>query len=193
MLLGDPETLDRARVIALHGMSRDAWNRYESGGSWDYDVVLPGFKYNMSDIQAALGLAQLRRLPEMQRRRAAIWTRYADALGGCRFLEIPSIREHVTSSMHLFVVKLNLSALTIDRGRFILELAVRNIGSSVHFKPLHRHPFYMKKYGLVPAQFPVAEDAFQRMVSLPLSPAHSDDDVEDVIDAVLEVGRVFAR
>jgi dTDP-4-amino-4,6-dideoxygalactose transaminase len=174
-------------------MSRDAWRRYDKGGSWRYDVLLPGFKYNMTDMQAALGLCQLERLDARQERRYSIVRRYTEAFGAVPQFELPRQRPHVQHAWHLYVLRLVPQTLRIDRDRFINELTARNIGTSVHFIPVHLHPYYAAKYGFTPDSFPVAHDNFTRMLSLPLNPRMSDEDVDDVIDAVLDVATAFAR
>lgn len=187
MLTGPPELLDEARVWSLHGMSRDAFKRYTSEGSWKYDVVLPGFKYNMPDIQAAMGLGQLHRLEKMQRRREAIVAQYEETLGRLEELEGPTTRPDVESAWHIYLLRLRPEGLRIGRDAFIEELRARNIGASVHFIPIHMHSYYRDHYGLRPEQFPVASREFERILSLPLSPAHSDQDVADVIEAVTDI------
>jgi dTDP-4-amino-4,6-dideoxygalactose transaminase len=191
MLTADPEFLARARVISLHGMSRDAWKRYDKGGSWFYEVLVPGFKYNMTDIQAALGLWQLRKLEQFQARRRAVVSEYDRAFADEPALERPVTRPDVEHAWHLYVLRLRDDALTIGRDRFIQELTDRNIGTSVHFIPIHIHPYYRDKYGFTPDSFPVAYDNFRRMLSLPLNPGLTDQDVSDVIEAVLDVVRSF--
>ncbi len=187
MLTGPQELIDSARVWSLHGMSRDAYKRYTSDGSWRYDVVLPGFKYNMPDLQAAIGLHQLKRLEQMQRRREAIVAQYDEALGQLPELETPVARSGVKSAWHIYLLRLRLDRLKIDRAAFIEELRARNIGSSVHFIPIHEHSYYRDRYQLRPEQFPVAQREFERMLSLPLSAAHTDQDVADVIEAVTAI------
>jgi dTDP-4-amino-4,6-dideoxygalactose transaminase len=187
MLTGQPDLIDQARVWSLHGMSRDAYKRYTSEGSWYYEVVLPGFKYNMPDIQAAIGLHQLARLESMQGRRRAIVAQYDEGLGQLDALETPVARPEVASAWHIYLVRLKPGRLNIDRGQFIDELRKRNVGASVHFIPVHDNPYYRDRYGLRPQDFPVAESEFHRMLSLPLSPAHSDQDVADVIEAVTDI------
>jgi len=182
MLTGSPELIESARAWSLHGMSRDAFKRYTSEGSWRYDVTLPGFKYNMPDLQAAIGLHQLRRLGEMQKRRRAIVAMYDEALGPIESLETPVARPHVDSAWHIYLLRLRGG----DRDQFIEALRKRNIGTSVHFIPIHMHSYYRDRYGLRPDQFPVASREFERMLSLPLSPAHTDQDIADVIEAVQE-------
>ncbi len=191
MLAADPDFLAQARVISLHGMSRDAWKRYDAGGSWFYEVLLPGFKYNMTDIQAALGLWQLRKLEGFQRRRREVVSQYDRAFAAEPALELPVTRPDVEHAWHLYVLRLRPDALTIGRDRFIQELTERNIGTSVHFIPIHLHPYYRDKYGFAPDSFPVAYDNYRRMLSLPLNPGLSDRDVGDVIDAVLDVVRSY--
>jgi dTDP-4-amino-4,6-dideoxygalactose transaminase len=187
MLTGTPEFLDRARVLSLHGMSHDAWRRYGKGGKWQYDVVLPGFKYNLSDLQAALGLRQLRKLEGFQCRRREVAARYMAAFADHDALEVPVTRPWVEHAWHLYVLRLRPGVLRIGRDQFLEELAARNIGTSVHFIPVHCHQFYRTKYGYSPERFPVSYASYQRMLSLPLHPGLTDEDVTDVIEAVHDV------
>lgn len=193
MLTGSSDFIDKARVISLHGMNKDAWKRYDKSGSWYYEVVHPGFKYNMTDIQASIGLQQLRKLDRFQARRREIFAAYNKAFAKEEMFKIPIERPEVESALHLYVLRLNLDTLTIDRNQFIEELKERNIGTSVHFIPIHIHPYYRDKYGFSPEDFPVAYKNFQRMISLPFNPTLTDQDVEDVIEAVLEVGQKYKR
>jgi len=193
MLTGPPDLIDNARVWSLHGMSRDAYKRYTSEGSWRYEVVLPGFKYNMPDIQAAIGLQQLKRLSAMQARRMAIVAQYDEAFAGLDAIETPVARPEVESAWHIYLLRLRTARLKIGRDQFIEELRRRNIGASVHFIPVHDHPYYRDRYGLKPGDFPVAQSEFERMLSLPLSPAHSDEDIADVIEAVTDLARTHLR
>jgi dTDP-4-amino-4,6-dideoxygalactose transaminase len=187
MLVAPPAQLEEARVWGTHGMNRDAWNRYGAGGSWFYEVVRPGFKYNMTDIQAALGRQQLRKLPGFHLRRKQIVERYNAAFEGYAELERPSQRPHVEHAWHLYVLRLDLERLQLSRDRFVAAMAERNIGCSVHFIPLHLHRYYHDKYRYWPEDFPVAYREYQRIVSLPLSPRMTDQDVDDVIEAVRAV------
>ncbi len=193
MLTGSPELIEKARLWSLHGMSRDAYKRYSAEGSWFYEVVLPGFKCNMTDIQASLGLHQLRKLDAFQRRRREIVGKYREAFAGCDAFILPVERPEADHAWHLFVIRLQKERLRIGRGEFIEELKRRNIGTSVHFIPIHLHPYYRDKYGFRPEEFPVAMDAYERMISLPLNVRLSDADVEDVIEAVLDVATSFRR
>jgi perosamine synthetase len=182
---------DRCRVMCLHGISRDAWKRYTAEGTWYYEVVAPGFKYNMTDIAAAMGLAQLHKANRMHERRALIAGRYTAA-----FRELPELEPPPEApaggqhAWHLYMLRLNLDRLSINRARFIEELKCLNIGTSVHFIPLHLHPYYRKTYGYEPEDLPVAYREYQREISLPVYSKMTDDDVQDVIDAVTDtVGR----
>lgn len=191
MLTGEQELIKEARIWSLHGMSRDAWNRYGDEGSWYYEVVCPGFKYNMTDIAAAIGIQQLRKLPTFQIRRREIVHRYNKAFSPFEELQIPGEKPYVEHSWHLYVLRLNLQRLKISRNQFIEELKSRNIGTSVHFIPIHLHPYYRDKYGYKPDDFPIAHREYQRIISLPLYPKMRDQDVEDVIEAVTDVIKRF--
>lgn len=193
MLTGSADFLEHARPFSLHGMTRDALTRYSKGGSWRYEIVEPGFKYNMTDIQAAIGLWQLRKLERFDCRRREIVRAYQAAFRDEDALELPVERADVRHAWHLYVLRLRLDALTIDRDRFIQELTDRNIGTSVHFIPVHIHPYYRDRYGYEHADFPVAFENFERMLSLPLNPRMSAVDVEDVIDAVFDILRTYRR
>jgi dTDP-4-amino-4,6-dideoxygalactose transaminase len=184
---GDETLAARLRRLALHGMSRDAWKRYTESGSWYYEVVEAGYKDNMTDLAAALGIHQLRRLDGFLRRRRELAARYDAAFASLEELELPRALPGRTHTYHLYPVRLHPGRLNIDRAGFIQELHRLNIGASVHFIPLHRHPFYQTRYGYRPEQFPVAERIYRGLVSLPLYPAMTDADAADVVEAVREV------
>lgn len=193
MLVASSDILEKARIVSLHGMSRNAADRYSQGGSWFYEVEQPGFKYNMTDIQASLGLVQLRRLNELQQRRREIVAQYQAAFSLIEALEIPVERVHVEHAWHLYVLRIKPDLLRIGRDQFIEELKTRNIATSVHFIPVHIHPYYRNKYGYKPGDFPVAYSNYQRMMSLPLHPRLTDQDVADVIEAVSNIVKQFGR
>src|SRR5947209_5757475 len=176
----DDEWAARCRVMALHGISHDAWNRYSAEGSWYYEVVAPGYKYNMTDIAGALGLAQLAKIGRMRHRRQEIATRYNEAFGGDPAFETPPFEAPEDHSWHLYALRLN----GIDRGKFIEKLRERGVGASVHFIPLHLHPFYRDRFGYTRDSFPIATREYEREVSLPIYSPMSDDEVETVIRAV---------
>lgn len=188
MICTDDEALaERCRVMSLHGISKDAWKRYTAEGSWYYEIVAPGFKYNMSDIAAGMGLAQLRKANRMCQRRAEIAGRYNQAFGNLPQLQLPVCACDGQHAWHLYMLRLNLSMLHITRAQFIEELKQRHLGSSVHFIPLHLHPYYRETYGYHPEDFPVSYCEYQREVSLPIYSKMSDQDVADVIEAVVDV------
>lgn len=182
---------DRCRLMSLHGINRDTWDRYASPGSWYYEVVVPGFKYNMNDIAAAMGLVQLRKADAMWQRRCEIAQRYDDAFGEMAQFQIPTRHDHSRHARHLYILRLHLEQWQIDRDRFIDELQQLQIGTSVHFIPLHIHAFYRDRYGYTPDDFPVAYREFQRAVSLPIYSRMTDEDVTDVIDAVHYLAHKF--
>jgi dTDP-4-amino-4,6-dideoxygalactose transaminase len=183
----------RIAVASLHGMDRDAWKRYDSSGSWFYEIHDTGFKYNLSDVHAAIGLAQLRRADELTRRRQAIASAYSEAFSHNPALEIPVTQAGVVHAWHLYVLRLRTSALNIDRNRFIELLRERGVGTSVHCIPLNTMAFYQHRYGYRTGDFPVSEEVYGRCLSLPIFPAMSDDDVAYVIDAVTAIVRENRR
>jgi len=180
----NPDLADRCRVMSLHGISRDAWKRYRAEGSWYYEIQAAGYKYNMTDIAASLGLAQLRRVVGMWQRRSAIAAAYDAGLGRREEVELPTAAPGSQHAWHLYPLRLHLERLTIDRARFVEDLRQLNIGTSVHFIPLHLHPYYRDLYGYRPEDFPVAAQEYVREVSLPIYSAMSDHDVQDVVLAV---------
>lgn len=183
----DDEWAERCRVMALHGISKDAWKRYTAEGSWYYEIIAPGYKYNMTDVAAAMGLAQLQKAERMWQRRAAIARRYTEAFSGSPALQTPAERPDSQHAWHLYPLRLHLGTLDLDRARFIHELKTRKIGTSVHFIPLHLHPYYADTYGYCPEDYPVAYREYQREISLPIYSKMFDQDVADVIEAVLEI------
>ncbi len=186
-LTGRPELLGRARVIGLHGMSADGWKRFDKSGSWEYDIEMPGFKYNMTDLQSAIGMHQLEKLRGFHARRREVAQAYNRAFAQHPGLELPTERPDVSSAWHLYVLRIRPEVVGISRNEFLDQLKARNIGFSVHYKPLHMMSFYAGKYGYAPGDFPVAQDAYSRMMSLPLHPRLSEQDVADVVEAVLEI------
>lgn len=190
MLTTDDEELARTvRILSLHGMDADAWKRYSSEGSWYYQVLLPGYKCNMTDLQAALGLRQLERLAEMQKVREEYARLYNEGLKDLPGITLPFVEEAGRHAWHLYVVRIDEAETGISRERFIQELKKRGIGTGVHFIPVHIHPYYRKVYGFKAGDFPVAEEAFKKMVSLPLYPKMTGRDVQRVIEAVKDVVR----
>ncbi len=194
MLVTDNDAIaERARVLTCHGMSKNAWNRYAKGGTWKYDIAEPGFKYNMFDIQAALGLRQLERLEEMQARRLKIAARFQEAFGAIDAVEAPSVPDYATHSWHLYVLKIVPELLAIDRDQFIVELNARNVGTSVHFIPVHLMSAYRNRFGYQEGDFPHTEAHFDRIISLPLYPTMTEEDTEYVIAAVRDIVETYHR
>jgi dTDP-4-amino-4,6-dideoxygalactose transaminase len=189
----DEELADRCRVMCLHGISKDAWKRYTAAGSWYYEIIAAGFKYNLTDLAAALGLAQLSRLDEMWERRKQIASMYMKAFASLKELELPTVLEDCQHAWHLFSLRFRNEFFDTNepagsfRKRFIEEMKERNIGTSVHFIPLHIHPYYRETYGYEAEDFPIAYSEYQRVVSLPIYSRMTDEDVQDVIDAVGEI------
>lgn len=184
---------DHIRIMRLHGISKDAWKRYSGEGSWYYEVIEAGYKYNMTDIQAALGLVQLKKVEWMWSRRNEIAKAYTSGFAGCDLIEAPTIKPDRVTAWHLYVIRLKLEALKIDRGRFIEELNARGIRTSVHFIPLHRHPFYRETFGCRQDHYPSAEHAYSRIVSLPIYPSMSEADVQRVISNACEIATRHKR
>ena len=181
-----PALAQTMRMLALHGVSHEAWDRYTDRGDWHYDVLAHGFKYNLSDIQAALGIHQLRKLDQFIERRAIYAQMYHDAFGDLEEVETPPDNPHCRHAWHLYILRLNLRRLKIDRGKFIRELQQRGIGTSVHFIPI---PLlrYFSRLPLAQYACPRALELYPRIVSLPLYPAMTEDQVQYVARSVREV------
>jgi dTDP-4-amino-4,6-dideoxygalactose transaminase len=177
------------RMASLHGMSRSAWARYAPGGSAQYDVLMPGFKYNMMDLQAAIGLQQLARIEEMHARRTAIWTRYDAELASLPLLRPAAVSAGDVHARHLYTVLVDTAAAGISRDELQTRLRDRGIATSVHFRALHLHPYYQQRFGLRRGMFPAAEAISDTTLSLPLSGGMSDASAERVIEALHDVLR----
>jgi len=194
MVTTDDDALaSRIQMMRLHGMSQDAWKRYSAEGSWRYEVLEAGYKYNLTDIQAALGLVQLAKCDAMWRRRAAIAERYNQALAPLDAYRLPQVAADVQHAWHLYVILIEPGVLKIHRDQVIEELCQRGIGTAVHFIPLHLHPYYQRVWGYRSGQFPVAEEYFDRCVSLPIYPSMRDQDAARVIEALHDIARKFQR
>ncbi|HLJ50415.1 MAG TPA: DegT/DnrJ/EryC1/StrS aminotransferase family protein [Bryobacteraceae bacterium] len=181
--------MEKARVLCLHGISKDAWNRYTEKGSWFYEVVESGFKYNLTDIQSALGIAQLQQQEEFVKARTAYANFYTEQFAGLEELETPPDSPLSRHAWHLYPLRLNLDKLTISRAEFIEELRKKGIGASVHFIPIPKHGFFSRYASLPQNQCPRALELYPRLVSLPLYPAMSWAEVETVVAAVQSIAR----
>jgi dTDP-4-amino-4,6-dideoxygalactose transaminase len=184
---------ERVKMLTLHGINKDAWNRYREDGSWYYEVVECGFKYNLSDLQSAVGIHQLRKLENFTERRTRYADKYNEAFAALRELELPEAAVNGRHAWHLYALRLNLESLTIDRARFIAELRRRNIGASVHFIPIQLHPFFKKWADLPENQCPRALELYPRLVSLPLYPAMTEEEVCYVARSVREIVAQHSR
>jgi perosamine synthetase len=183
----DDEIAQRCRLMSLHGITKDAWKRFSAEGTWDYEIVAPGYKSNLTDIAAAIGLEQLKKAERLLARRQEIVKMYDEAFCQCAGLKTLKQRDDSRSAWHLYVIQLQAEMLKIDRKEFISQLAGNGIGTSVHYRPLHMHPLYAEKYGYKPEDLPVAFNAFRGIISLPLYASMSDGDVKTVISNVVEI------
>ncbi|MFZ0294701.1 MAG: UDP-4-amino-4,6-dideoxy-N-acetyl-beta-L-altrosamine transaminase [Candidatus Sulfotelmatobacter sp.] len=183
---------DTLRRFRNHGISSDARQR-QSMGQWHYEMVLLGFNYRLTDIACALGSSQLKKLEGNLSRRRKIALRYADAFRDIEAVTLPAVRRDVNPAWHLYPIRLNLENLSADRGKIFRALRAENIGVNVHYIPVHLHPYYRDRFGDHAGEYPIAEDAYERLISLPMFHGMSDGDVEDVIAAVRKVIGYFAR
>ncbi|MCS6926172.1 MAG: DegT/DnrJ/EryC1/StrS family aminotransferase [Candidatus Binatia bacterium] len=190
----NPEWAERMRIMSLHGISKDAWKRYTAEGSWYYEVLFPGYKYNLTDLAAAIGIHQLRKCEHFWNVRQRYAALYHEGLQDVAELTLPPLppagQQH---AWHLYIVQLHVEQLRITRNQFITLLKERQIGTSVHFIPLHLHPYYRDTLGYRAADFPQASAAFERIVSLPLYPQMTEADVTYVIDTVRSLVRHYRR
>jgi perosamine synthetase len=188
LVTGDEALASRARVMSLHGISRDAWNRYTASGSWYYEIEDAGYKYNMTDVAAALGMVQLDRAEELLSARKELAAGYAARLGDLNeLLELPPDATDGSHAWHLYIVRLMLDRLAVDRGQVIDQLRELGIGTSVHFIPLHLHPYYRRRWGYTAQDLPIATGEYERAISLPIWPGMSADDVTRVADGLTSI------
>ncbi len=180
----NPDLASRMRSLSLHGISKDAWKRYTASGSWRYDITEPGFKYNMTDVSAALGVGQLGRIEALHERRERIVEAYNARLSGMPGLTLPQNVTDGTHAWHLFVVRVVSDGTPRRRDAVIEDLRQQGVGTSVHFIPLHLHSYYEGRFGYQSGDFPVAEHAFNEIMSLPLYPSLNDDEVAGVATAL---------
>jgi len=187
---------ERMRLMSLHGLSADAWGRFSTNGNWDYKIVAPGYKYNLTDIAAAIGIHQLGRAEAMRRERESIALRYSEGLAAVAEIELPppaDSRKNQIDSWHLFAIKLRLKRLKISRDAFMNELKRAGVGCSVHWRPLHLHPYYQKTFGWRAPDFPIATAQWKRLISLPIFPGMAEDEIEHVINTVKRICKSHAR
>ena len=184
---GDEQLATRIRQMSLHGLSNDAWKRFDNGAAWDYRIVAPGYKYNMTDIAAAIGIHQLERAESMRLEREAIAHHYRESLKDIDELEVPPDSPDRIHAWHLFPIRLRLETLSIDRNEFIKQLHENGVGCSVHWRPLHLHPYYRETFGWQAEDFPVATSEWERLISLPLFPEMTQSEQQHVVHAVRQL------
>jgi perosamine synthetase len=183
----DKGLADRIRQMSLHGLSHDAWNRYSGAAKWDYRIVAPGYKYNLTDIAASIGNEQLKRAEAMRQERQAIAEYYRRALGDVEQLRLPTFPPDRIHAWHLFAIRLHLEKLGIDRNAAMDALRKSGVNTSVHWRPLHLHPYYQETFGWQPEHLPVATREWVRCISLPLFPGMRDDEREHVVSTVRDL------
>lgn len=183
----DDALAEKLRLYSLHGMSKDAWKRYSSAGSWYYEILYPGFKYNMTDLQAALGLHQLRKLNKFIAKRKELVSLYNHFLKDAPEIILPKEMPEISHAWHLYPIRLADHKLSVERNKFIELLREKNIGTTVNFIPVHLHPYYKQTYGYNEGSFPVAEKVYQNIITLPLFTKMTADDVKYVADSIKEI------
>lgn len=183
----DPASAERMRIMSLHGISRDAWKRFTTEGSWYYEITAPGFKYNLTDIAASIGIHQLRKANELHARRTQLAELYAQNLGNVTEVILPAAQPNRIHSWHLYVIRLKPDSLAIDRDSVIEELKKAGVGTSVHWLPLHMHPYYRRTYEYQADAMPRAARLYQEIISLPLYPDMTSEDVGYVCDHLKEI------
>ena len=181
------EYADRMRIMSLHGISRDAWKRYTAEGSWYYEIVAPGYKYNLTDVAAAIGVHQLRKADRLHERRSQLAGLYLEFLSQIDEVILPRVMPNRIHSWHLFPVRLNLNEIGIDRAEVISQLKQAGIGTSVHWMPLHMHPYYREKFGHKPSDCPCAASLYPELISLPLYPDLTAGEVEYACRTLKEI------
>lgn len=189
----DKKLKELLKMWGLHGISKDAWKRYSAEGTWYYEVLCPGYKYNMTDIQAAIGLQQLDKMDLFQKRREEIVKNYNDAFEQLEEISTPKVLDGIKNAWHLYTIEVLPGKLKVNRNQFIEALKAENIGTSVHFIPVHLHPYYRDTFKFKIGDFPVAESVFDRIISLPLFPKMDNQDVEDVIIAVKKIVEYYRK
>ena len=183
----DEEIAERCTIMRMHGINRDAWKRYTESSSWYYEVIAPGFKYNFTDLQASLGLPQLKKVDQMWQSRKNIAAKYTQALKDNELLTLHGVKENRDSSWHLFPIRLKLEFLKINRAQLIDEMRKLNVGAGVHFMPIHQHIYYNQTFKLDNKNYPIASSVFPKLVSLPIYPGMQDGHVDRVINVLVDL------
>ncbi len=189
----DEKLAQRVRLLSLHGLDRDAWNRFKTGASWEYDIIDAGYKYNLTDVAAAMGRVQLGRAEELRASRERVARRYDQAFASVEHVEPLVVDRPQDSAWHLYVIRLNLENLSIDRNEFIDRMSAAEVGTSVHYKPLHLHTLYKERFRTAREDFPVSSEQYDRIVSLPIFPDMTGSEVEEVIGKVSDIVKGATR
>ncbi len=193
VITDNPEYEEKIKILAMQGMSKDAWKRFSDKGYKHYQVINFGYKYNMMDLQAAIGIKQFSRLDEYWKRRRSIWLRYNEAFKGLALFTPAKVEPDTKHAFHLYSLLLDIDNLKISRDEFLNEMAKKKIGTGVHYIALHLHPFYQKTFGYEKGDFPNSEWISDRTLSLPISPKLSGRDVQDVIDALIKIVKTNSK
>lgn len=183
----------KIKIMSLHGMDRNAWKRYGKGGYWYYEIKYPGFKYNMTDIQASMGIWQLKKLDKFISKRERVARFYNKSFKDLPEVKVPLVRKYVKHARHLYSIMLDLDKIKIDRDQFFKALDAENIGTSVHFIPVHLHPYYRDKFNFKRGDYPNAEYVFDRIISLPMNPTMTKKDMQDVVNAVRKIINYYKK
>lgn len=189
----DHNLAKRIRLMSLHGLSHDAWGRYSNNGKWDYKIVAPGFKYNMTDVAASIGIHQLKMAEEMRLKRESIARRYLEAFADIEEIELPYNNSDRIHSWHLFPIRLNLDRLSINRNLFMDKLKKNGVGCSMHWRPLHLHPYYKETFNYRPEDFPIATGLWKRLLSLPIFPSMREDEIKHTIKTVRKLCALYMK
>jgi len=189
----DDNMAEKVRILSLHGISRDAWKRYSDEGYRHWEILYSGYKYNMFDLQAAVGLHQMDRIEQFWKTRKTYVDRYTKVFQDIPEVEPLQTKPGVKHAYHIYPILLNLEMISADRDQIMNAIQAENIGIGIHFRAIHLHPFYREKFGFHPGKLPVAEDASQRILSLPLYPKMTEEDLEDVVTVVRKVISAFRK
>ncbi len=180
----DEHLASRIRSMSLHGLSNDAWKRFSGSNAWDYRILAPGYKYNLTDLASSLGIHQLDRAEELRAEREKLATRFLSDLEGIESVELPALYPDRLHAWHLFPIRLRCESLRIDRNEFMEQMRARGVSNSVHWRPLHLHPYYANDLSWGPDHFPVATREWERLISLPLFPGMTELEYQHVVETV---------
>ncbi|MCX7829470.1 MAG: DegT/DnrJ/EryC1/StrS family aminotransferase [Acidobacteria bacterium] len=187
------ELAERMRIMSLHGISKDAWKRFSSSGSWYYEIIALGFKYNLTDVAASIGIHQLKKAGNFRKKREQVAKKYLEDMKNLDEIELPPTDKNRIHSWHLFYIKLNINKLSIGRNEFIEKLKENGIITSVHWMPLHLHPYYKDVYGYKKSDFETASKVYPRLISLPIFPDMREEEIDYVVKNVKSLCRKYKK